>query len=67
MLTDDDIISGIEAIANNPAAYPGNTIPGAGSRVRIVGSIDGVRSVVIVDLTAREVVTAWPDGVPRNP
>jgi hypothetical protein len=66
-LTDDDIIQGVEAIANDPAAYPGGSIPIGGARVRIVGMIVAVRTVVIVDPAAREVVSAWPEGVPRNP
>jgi hypothetical protein len=66
-LTDGEIIDGILAIANDPASYPGGTIPTTGSRVRLQGSILGAPTAIIVDPTAGEVVTAYPLGVPRNP
>jgi hypothetical protein len=66
-LTDDEVIAGIEAIANDPARYPGGLIPATGGRLTIAGAIKGVRTTVIVDPSAVEVITAWPEGVPRNP
>lgn len=67
MLSDDEIIVGIEAIANDPASYPSSTIPARAGRMKISGTIRGVKTVVIVDLGSGEVITAWPEGVPRNP
>lgn len=67
ILTDDEIINGVEAIANDPASYPGNLIPATGGRMKIVGHVKGVRTVVIVNVSTRQVVTAWPYDVPRNP
>jgi hypothetical protein len=66
-LSDNDLIDGIEAIANDPASYPGGVIPTSGGRCRITGTIQGVSTTVIVDPAAGEVITAWPVGVPRNP
>jgi hypothetical protein len=66
-LTDQEIITGIEVIANDPASYPGGAIPTSAGRFRIAGSIQGVRTVVVVEPSANEVITAWPEGVPRNP
>jgi hypothetical protein len=66
-LTDDEIISGILVIANDPACYPSGVIPNAGSRVRVAGQIRGVPNVVFVDPVVREVITAYPLGVARNP
>jgi hypothetical protein len=66
-LTDDEIIAGIEAIANDPSSYPGGVIPTTAGRFKIAGAIKGVRTTVIVDPSAAEVITAWPEGVPRNP
>jgi hypothetical protein len=66
-LSDDDVIAGIEAIANDPASYPGRAIPTAGGRFKITGDIQGVKTTVIVAPAAGEVITAWPEGTPRNP
>jgi hypothetical protein len=66
-LSDDEIIIGIEAIANEPSNYPGGTIPTTPGRFKISGFLNGVPTTVIVDPSAGEVVTAWPEGVPRNP
>jgi hypothetical protein len=35
--------------------------------MKISGAIEGTKTAVIVDLGAREVITAWPEGVQRNP
>ena len=66
-LTDDEIIDGIEVIANDPTSYPGSVIPTNPGRYKISGSIKGVRTTVIAEPAAGEVITAWPEGVPRNP
>jgi len=66
-LSDADIISGIEGIANDPASYPGGVIPTGPGRQKISGNIKGVKTTVIVAPDAKEVVTAWPEAVPRNP
>ncbi|HET6881451.1 MAG TPA: EndoU domain-containing protein [Pirellulales bacterium] len=72
-LTDDEIIAGVEAIANDPASYPGvptSRSPGAAGRRRVVlhGVIKGVdTAVVVVPPPGGEIITAWPVGVPRNP
>lgn len=66
-LTDDEIIMGVEAIANDPTSYPGGVIPQTVGRFKIGGDIKGTRTIVIVNPTAAEVITAWPEGVPRNP
>jgi hypothetical protein len=66
-MSDDEIIAGIEAIANDRANYPGGVIPTAGGRAKINGKIGGLQTSVIVDLRTQEIVTAWPEGVPRNP
>ena len=66
-LSDDEIIAGIEAIANDPASYPGGVIPTTGGRYKTSGAIKGVKVTVIVAPGAGEVITAWPEGVPRNP
>lgn len=66
-LTDDEIIARIEALANDPGSYPGGTIPIAAGRFKVTGMIRGVKTTVIVDPSAGEVITAWPEGVPRNP
>jgi uncharacterized protein YidB (DUF937 family) len=65
-LTDDQVISGMESIANNPANYPGGKIP-TGGRVKISGDINRVRTTVIVEPAGEGVITGWPEGVPRNP
>lgn len=66
-LTDAAIVSGIVAIANDPASFPGGVIPVRGRRMRIQGSIGGTATIVIVDLASREIVTAYPSGIARNP
>src|SRR5216684_1839124 len=66
-LTDDAIIAGIEVIANDANSYPGGNIPTGPGRFKISGMIKGVRTTVIVDVPAGEVITSWPEGVPRNP
>jgi hypothetical protein len=65
-LTDDEIIAGIERIANDPASYPG--VPSSRGRVIVRGIVKGVDTmVVVVPPPVGEVITAWPVGVPRNP
>ena len=66
-LTDDEIIAGIEALANDPANYPGGSIPATPGRYKISGSIKGVKTTVIVAPATNEVITGWPEGIPRNP
>jgi hypothetical protein len=66
-LSDDEVIAGMEAIANDPAGYPGGVIPASPGRFKVSGSIKGVQTNVIVDPNAGDVITAWPEGVPRNP
>ena len=66
-LTDDEIILGIETIANDPSSYPGGVIPVGAGRFKVSGTIKGVKTTVIVDPSGGEVITAWPEGVPRNP
>ena len=41
-LTDDEIIEGIEAIANDPTSFPG--LKAGSSRVKLVGFIQSVRT-----------------------
>ncbi|MEP7337337.1 MAG: DUF6861 domain-containing protein [Acidobacteriota bacterium] len=65
-LTDDQVIAGVEAIANDPAKYPGGKIPTSG-RVKLSGEINGVKTTVIVEPAGEGVITAWPEGMPRNP
>lgn len=65
-LSDDDIIAGIETIANDAHSYPG--VPTARGRVILRGVIQGVDTAVVVVPPPRgEIITAWPIGVPRNP
>jgi hypothetical protein len=66
-LTDDEIIAGIEAIANDPAKYPGGMSPISPGRYRLSGTINGVKTTAIVDPAASDVISAWPEGVVRNP
>ncbi len=66
-LTDDEIIAGVERVANDPANYPGGAIPTVPGRFKITGQIQGVATVAIVDPVAEEIISAWPLGVPRNP
>jgi hypothetical protein len=65
-LTDDDIIDGAEAIANDPKSYPSGSVPTGGKVVVIEGQIKGVKTRVVVDPQKHDVVTAYPLGVPRN-
>ncbi len=58
-LADDEIIAGIEAIANRAASYVHGVIPTQG-RHRATGDIRGVRTVVIVEPAGEGVITAWP-------
>jgi hypothetical protein len=57
-LSDDEIIAGIEAIVNDPMAYPGGTIPASG-RWEISGYIQGVPTLVVVHWSRREIITAY--------
>src|SRR5262245_40193103 len=66
-LTQDEIIARVEAIANDPTSYPGGVIPATPGRFKIAGHIKRVRTTVIVEPAVGAVVTAWPEGVPRNP
>ena len=66
-LSDDEVIAGVELIANDPANYPGGVIPTGPGRFKIAGQIKAVKTTVIVNPAAREVITAWPVGMPRNP
>lgn len=66
-LTDDEIVSGIVTIANDPASFPGGVIPARGPRMRLQGSIRGTATIVIVDPASREIATAYPYGIVRNP
>jgi len=66
-LTDDEIIAGIEIIANDSAKYPGGMIPTSPGRYRLSGTIKGVKTTAIVDPAAGDVISAWPEGVIRNP
>ena len=65
-LSDDEIIQGIEDIANDPTSYPGSQA--AAGRLRLSGTIKGMKTTVIIDpASADPIVSAWPEGVPRNP
>ena len=66
-LSDDEVILGVEAIANDPSCYPAGTIPAVPGRHKIQGDIRGVKTTVIVEPSAGEVISAWPEGVARNP
>jgi hypothetical protein len=66
-LSDQDIIEGIEAIANDPSLYPGRAIPKAGPPIKLIGLIKDVRTVVIADPANDGVRTAWPEDAKRNP
>src|SRR6266487_4383199 len=63
ILTDQEIIDGVESIANDPNNYPGGVIPSGGKPIRLIGSIKGVRSVVVADPARDDVKSAWPDSV----
>src|SRR5205823_1982944 len=67
VFSDDEIILGIETIANDPTCYPGGMIPSRAGRLKISGAIQGTKTAIIVDLGAGEVITAWPEAAPRNP
>ncbi len=66
-MTDEEIIDGVAAIANDPTHYPSGVIPMRGSRIRIVGNLQGMSTTVIVDPVQQIVVTAYPLGVARKP
>jgi Bacterial EndoU nuclease len=66
-LSDDEIIAGIETIANDPASYPGGAVPTAPGRYKAIGQIKGIRATVIVEPAIGAVISAWPEGVARNP
>jgi hypothetical protein len=66
-LTDDEVIAGVEIIANDGAGYPGGVIPTGPGRFKIAGQIKTVKTIVIVEPAAGAIITAWPEGVPRNP
>jgi hypothetical protein len=66
-LTDDEIIDGMEAIANDSGSYPGRAIPVSGGKQVIRGKIKGIETAVVVDPAKRQVVTGYPLNVPRNP
>ena len=66
-LSDDEIIAGVEAIANDLANYPSGVIPATPGRFKVSGAIKGVKTTTVVDPAAGDVITAWPEGVPRNP
>lgn len=66
-ISDDEVIRGIEAIANNRTYYPRRRIPAHGRYTLFGGRIKGVEVIVIVDLDGEGILTAWPEGVARNP
>ena len=67
-LTDDEIIQGIERIANDPKSYKGKVIP-TKDKHAIIGEIEGVLTKVIVQPgSIREpIITAFPINVSLNP
>jgi Bacterial EndoU nuclease len=65
-LTDDEVIAGVEAIANDPTCYPGGMMPTGTGRFKVSGSMKGIRTTVIVDVGAQDVITSWPEGIARN-
>lgn len=66
-LSDNQIIEGVERIANDPNSYPSGVVPTGPGRFAAVGEINGVPTRVIVEPGGEGVITAWPIGVPRNP
>jgi hypothetical protein len=66
-LTDDEIIAGVESIANDPTSYPGIVVPTGPGRYKLSGSIKGVKTTVIAEPITGEVISAWPEGMSRNP
>jgi hypothetical protein len=66
-LSDDEIIDGIEVIANDPKSYIGGTIPTGGPFVAAGGTIKGVSTRVIIDPAQSRVITAYPLGIKPNP
>jgi hypothetical protein len=66
-LSDDEIIAGVEQIANDPSCYPAGSIPTGPDRLKISGSVKGTRTTVIVEPGTGDVITAWPEGLSRNP
>jgi len=65
-VSDDEIIAGIESIANNPTLYPRRRIPIKGKYILRGGRIKGVRVVVVVDLDGEGIITAWPEVTDRS-
>lgn len=65
--TDDEIIDGAEAIANDPSRYSRGIIPTGGRYVCLTGAIRGQQTRVVVDPVRKEVVTAYPLGIAPNP
>src|SRR5213594_2729743 len=61
--SDDEIIMGIEALANDPGSYPAGRIPTGTGRFKLTGNFKGVKTTVIAEPAAGEVITAWPEGV----
>lgn len=66
-LSDDQIVSGIEKIANDPGNYTGGIIPKGGKRVLLVGFINGIMTRVVIEPARQEVITAYPLNVSPNP
>lgn len=71
-LTDDDVIAGIERIANDPRSYDGGRVPTGPDRVEGYGTLTGpsgqrVRVKVVVEPRGEGVITGYPVDVRRNP
>jgi hypothetical protein len=66
-LSDNEIVDGVEAIANDPKSYPSGVVPATGPPVAVYGVISGVRTRVVVDPKKADVKTAYPLGVKPNP
>ncbi len=66
-LSGDEIINGTERIANDPASYPEGAVPTGPGRKEAHGDINGVPTTVIVEPAGEGVITAYPEGIPRNP
>jgi len=65
-LTDDEIIDGVNRIANDPSSFQGGVVPTRGTHWAH-GTIKGVDVRVIVDAKNRRVKTAYPYKIARNP
>lgn len=65
-ISDEEIITGIESIANNPTLYPRRRIPIKGKYILRGGRIKGVQVIVVVDLDGEGIITAWPEGTNRS-